>query len=67
MLDLLLLAEVAARTNQADIPAQARVRIERGVKADVQSWKQLPKSQRREIRLVDKWGRVRVLRLIEHQ
>jgi hypothetical protein len=67
MLDLLLIAEAAASTTQANIPAQARARIERAVKADVQSWKQVPRSQRREIRLVDEWGRGTVLRLIEHQ
>jgi hypothetical protein len=67
MLDLLLIAEAAASASQANIPAQARARIERGVEANVQSWKQVARSQRREIRLVDQSGRVTVLHLIEHQ
>jgi hypothetical protein len=66
-LDLLLIAEAAASATQANIPAQARARIERVVKADAQGWKQFPKSQRREIRLVDKAGRLTTLRLMEHQ
>ena len=41
--------------------------IERAIKADVKSWKQAPRSQRREIRLVDESDRVTVVRLIEHQ
>jgi hypothetical protein len=67
MLDLLLLAKAAASATQAEIPAQARARIERAIKADVKSWKQAPRSQRREIRLVDENDRVTVVRLIEHQ
>jgi hypothetical protein len=64
---LLLLAEMPERTAAPAIPARAVVRIERSARADAESWRMLPPSERREIRSYDENGRPTVLRLIEHQ
>ena len=66
MLALLVLADAAAKTVQPVVRAQATVRIHRTVTANAEAWRQAPQSQRREIRTIEKDGRVTIVRLIEH-
>ena len=67
MLPLLLFTEAVARPAvRPDRPATALVRIERGVRATAEQWRQTPQAQRRELRRRDDLGRLIVIRVIEN-
>jgi hypothetical protein len=67
VLAFVFLAEIVARSGQANEVARAVVRIERSAKVDPESWMQTPAAQRREVRRIDEQGRRIILRLIEFQ